>query len=294
MSEVGFSLRLYEMAESLDIPLPELNVENFKRAWVRFELVAKAKEWAAEKQLTVLPTLLRGKLVDHYMEFDADTRADLGKLKFALEKVTGRAEDPLAAARAFVSRDQAPHERVEDFAADLRKIFKQAYPGEALTSSVLHQRFLTGLRPSISRQLLLRKMPTKLSEAIEGAVEVEYALGFDGGRMVVQEGKEVNLVQPSPTLQSDDHLHKLQETLDAMTKRMEALESALASTCMHEGANSTRAEGASRPNGPTNQPGRSRRPIVCWLCRQEGHIRKHCPLNYAGPARMAGSWPGQY
>ena len=106
------------------------------------------------------------------MEFDADTRADLGKLKFALEKVTGRAEDPLAAARAFVSRDQAPHERVEDFAADLRKIFKQAYPGEALTSSVLHQRFLTGLRPSISRQLLLRKMPTKLSEAIEGAVEV--------------------------------------------------------------------------------------------------------------------------
>ena len=69
------------MAESLDIPFPGLNVENFKRAWVRFELVAKAKEWAAEKQLTVLPTLLRGKLVDHYMEFDTDTRADLGKLK---------------------------------------------------------------------------------------------------------------------------------------------------------------------------------------------------------------------
>ena len=72
------------MAESLDIPLPELNVENFKRAWVRFELVAKAKEWAAEKQLTVLPTLLRGKLVDHYMEFDTDTRADLRKLKFTI------------------------------------------------------------------------------------------------------------------------------------------------------------------------------------------------------------------
>ena len=291
MSGVGSSVRLYEMAESLDIPLPELNVENFKRAWIRFELVAKAKEWAAEKQLTVLPTLLRGKLVDHYMEFDADTRADLGKLKSALEKVAGRSEDPLAAARAFVSRDQGSQERVEDFAAALRKLFKQAYPGEALTSSVLHQRFLTGLRPSISRQLLLRKKPTELSEAIEGAVEVEYALGFDGGRVAVQEDKEVNLVQPSPALQSDDQLHKLMKTLDAMTERMEALESALASTRTRGGANNTTAGGTS---GPTNQPGRSRRPIVCWLCRQEGHIRKHCPLNYAGSARMAGSWPGQY
>ena len=152
-----------------------------------------------------------------------------------------------------MSRDQGPQERVEDFAAALRKLFKQAYPGEALASSVLHQRFLTGLRPSISRQLLLRKKPTELSEAIEGAVEVEYALDFEGGRVAVQEGKEVNIVQPSPAPQSDDQLQKLQKTLDAMTERMEALESALASTRMRGGANNTTAEGTSRPNGPTNR-----------------------------------------
>ena len=123
---------------------------------------------------------------------------------------------------------------------------------------------------------------------------MEYPLGFDGGRVAVQEGKEVNIVQPSPAPRSDDQLQKLQKTLDAMTERMEALESALASTRTGRGANNTTAEGTSRPTGPTSQPGRSRRPIVCWLCTQEGHIQKHCPLNYAGPARMAGSWPGQY
>ena len=31
------------MAESMDILLPELTLENFKRAWTRFELVAKAR-----------------------------------------------------------------------------------------------------------------------------------------------------------------------------------------------------------------------------------------------------------
>ena len=69
------------MAQSLDIPLPEVTAENFKRAWTRFELVAKAKEWEKAKQLTVLPTLLRGKLVDKYVDFDDETKSDIGKLK---------------------------------------------------------------------------------------------------------------------------------------------------------------------------------------------------------------------
>ena len=88
---------------------------------------------------------------------------------------------------------------MEDFAAALQKLFK---PGRSIDIERPHQQFLTGLLPSISRQLLLRKKPTELSEAIKGAVEVEYALGFDGGYVAVQEGKEVNLVQPSPALQS--------------------------------------------------------------------------------------------
>lgn len=37
------------MAQSLDIPLPEVTAEDFKRAWTRFELVAKAKEWEDAK-----------------------------------------------------------------------------------------------------------------------------------------------------------------------------------------------------------------------------------------------------
>ena len=78
------------MAQPLDIPLPEITAENFKRAWTRFELVAKVKEWEGAKQLTVLPTLLRGKLVDKYVDYDAETRTDLVKLKVALEKASGQ------------------------------------------------------------------------------------------------------------------------------------------------------------------------------------------------------------
>ena len=55
------------MATSLDLPLPELMAEDFQRSWTRFEFVAASKEWTTNKQLTVIPTLLRGKLIDYYM-----------------------------------------------------------------------------------------------------------------------------------------------------------------------------------------------------------------------------------
>ena len=57
----------YTMAESLELPLPELLPEDFKRGWAHFEFAATAKGWDAPRQLTVIPTLLRGKLIEYYI-----------------------------------------------------------------------------------------------------------------------------------------------------------------------------------------------------------------------------------
>ena len=285
------------MAQPLDIPLPELTVDG---AWTRFELVAKAKYWDSAKQLTVLPTLLRGKLVDHYVDFDDETKTDLAKLKAALEKVTGRTEDPLAAAREFVSRDQHPNERAEDFATALKRLFKQAYPSEAATSSVLLQRFMTGLRPSVSQQLLLRSKPKELSEAIEGAAAVEYTLSFDKGRATNQP-KSVHALQPcvTPKECSQDKISALQNSLEEMTKRMEALETALKG---QEGRSKPPPMDVDTGGGGKNSVGvrpesrsRNRRIVTCYFCGLDGHIRRNCPaLNFSGPARTAGGRPGHY
>ena len=53
---------------------------------------------------------------------------------------------------------------------DHDKKFKQAYPGEA---AVLLQRFMTGLQPAISHQLLLMGQPDSLDKAIQQVTEVE-------------------------------------------------------------------------------------------------------------------------
>ena len=56
------------------IVLPEVSVENFEHAWKRFRLAATAKQWQEEKQL---PTLLRGNLVDYYMDLSEEEKKSL-------------------------------------------------------------------------------------------------------------------------------------------------------------------------------------------------------------------------
>ena len=110
--------------------------------------------------------------MDHYVDIDAATKADLKLLKEALMKKAGLAQDPLTAGKLFISRSQHPGEKATDFAMHLKKLFEQAYPGEEPTSGILQQRFLTGLTPSVSQQILLRGQPTSFDQAVESAKEV--------------------------------------------------------------------------------------------------------------------------
>ena len=112
------------------MPLPEITVVNFQRSWIRFELVASAKEWDEAKQKLILPTLLCGKLVDSYVALDESARRTLGNIKKALMESVGIARDPLTAGQAFMGRHQGAGEAVRDYATDLKKLFKESYPDE--------------------------------------------------------------------------------------------------------------------------------------------------------------------
>ena len=130
----------------MELQLPELTAENFQRGWTRFELVVVAKEWNEAKQLAIVSTLLRGKLIDFYTKFDdATTKKDLSRLKQTLQEKAGLKKDPLMASRNFNQRDQLLNEKVDDYASKLKQLFKQAYPAKATDSTVLLQKFLTRL-----------------------------------------------------------------------------------------------------------------------------------------------------
>ena len=204
-----------------NLPLPEITPKELTRAWTRFELVAAAKEWSTERQTAILPTLLRGKLVDHYVNLEATTRADLKQLKTALMTKAGLAQDSLTAGKMFMSRCQRPGEKAEDIADELKKFFGLAYPEEDITSDVLLQRFLTGLLASVSRQVLLHGKPTTFAQAIKNVMEIEYSLNFENQS---EPERDINAIsQPNP-MDQPKLVAQLQQTLEQMSKRLEPLE----------------------------------------------------------------------
>ena len=268
----------------LELPLPELMIEDFHWGWTRFEFIAAAKGWDAAKQLKVIPTLLRGKLIDYYVELSKDAKSSLGNLKTALQERAGVIEDPLAASRQFNQRSQSPDEKVKDFASTLKRLFKNAYPEESMTSAVLLQRFLTGLRPEIGRQLLLRNKPNTFADALKAAGEIEYALGFDDSS---REG--VHAIAQHKRQSEHPDSDTLSQTLEALTKRLESLET----TLQKESQVAPRPRfGSHRYGGPQQQHRRGRRLGPCYNCGEEGHLYRHCPLNSHGPApKVDGCWP---
>ena len=89
-----------------ELQLPDLTTDDFQTAWTRFELIAAAKEWNAAKQLTIVPILLRGKLIDFYTKFNETTKGDLSRLKLVLQEKAGLKIDPLIVSRNFNQCDQ--------------------------------------------------------------------------------------------------------------------------------------------------------------------------------------------
>ena len=209
------------MAERFDLPLPEISIGDFNHAWRRFELVSTAKEWNEAKQKVILPTLLRGKLLDYYSECSDGTRGDLERHKSSLMEKAGLKQDSLAASHNFMSHTQQPREKVSDFAVELKKLFKEAYPEEQFTSAILVQRFLTGLLPKVREQVLLHGKPDTLQRAVEDAINIEYVLNF---KPPIEEAQEVHAIHWKTQPQETQTSTKLQDSLDQIVKCLEALE----------------------------------------------------------------------
>ena len=99
-----------------------------------------------------------------------------------------------------------------------------------MDSAVLLQKFLTGLWPPITCQMLLQKKPQNLKDTVECAATVEYALNFEGTEVRLA-SELINLLYNKDNKHKDHQLQeeyvKLHKTVEDLTKQVESLETAV-------------------------------------------------------------------
>ena len=150
-------------------------------------------------------------------------------VKDELTKRLRLCREPLEAGKLFVVRSQQEQEKVTEFAMNLKKLFKQAYPEESSASGILLQRFLMGLKTSISRQLLLRGKPDTLKKAIVTAMEIESVFALESN----------TAENVKPVQEWADRDTGLQVALKELTERLGNLETKIQSVAQCSGAPET-------------------------------------------------------
>ena len=151
--------------------------------------MAKAKDWDEDRKRAIIPTLLRGKLFDEHVELPDESKEDLGKSIEVLAEWAGTICNPLSAAKLIAERNQRREKKVIEYTDEWKRLIRDAYRLEKVDSTVLVQRFLTGLLPEVERQVLLKGRPKTMGEAVKMVTDAQSIPSSLGEYLRINNGK---------------------------------------------------------------------------------------------------------
>ncbi|KAJ8912584.1 hypothetical protein NQ315_005747 [Exocentrus adspersus] len=210
----------------------------------QFEAVVR--NWREEDKATSLIAALRGEALE-VLRTITKTSPNYATLTSALERRYGDAHLQHVYQAQLRSRRQRFEETLQQYEADISRMVNLAYP--TAPAEVIEQfsvsSFIEGLRdPEIGQLVRLTRHKT-ISEALAQALEIEAA-------------KEASRFASNP-YQGRDKKRKTTDgnLIDLLLELLQQFK---------DGQNIGRCT----PNG-------GRKPIRCWTCGAEGHVRRQCP-----------------
>ncbi|KAJ8911333.1 hypothetical protein NQ315_003987 [Exocentrus adspersus] len=216
----------------------------------QFEAVVR--NWREEDKATSLIAALRGEALE-VLRTIPEASPNYAMLTSALERRYGDAHLQHVYQAQLRSRRQRFEETLQQYEADISRMVNLAYP--TAPAEVIEQlsvsSFIEGLRdPEIGQFVRLARHKTT-SEALAQALEIEAAKQASRGTSKIRQVK---------TYQYQDRERKMQRSsknlVDSIKDVLEKF-----------------TDGQNSEDSTTNK----RRPIRCWTCGVEGHVRSRCP-----------------
>ncbi|KAJ8915091.1 hypothetical protein NQ315_014346 [Exocentrus adspersus] len=210
----------------------------------QFEAVLR--NWREEDKATSLIAALRGEALE-VLRTIPEAGLNYAMLTSALERRYGDAHLQHVYQAQLRSRRQRFEETLQQYEADISRMVNLAYP--TAPAEVIEQlsvsSFIEGLRDPEIGQLVRLARPKTISEALAQALEIEAA-------------KEASRFASNPYQGRDKKMKTTDGNLiDLLLELLQQFKN---------GQNLGRCT----PNG-------GRKPIRCWTCGAEGHVRRQCP-----------------
>jgi hypothetical protein len=274
-----------------NIKIPPYTGKEDWSVWIcRFEEVANRYGWTVEDRLDQLLPRLHDDAADFV--FGQLTREARGNYRKLIRELTHRfrkVETSRTYLSKFHNRSQKPGERVEDFAADLRRLYIKAHPerDSKIREEDLLRKFLDGLADRDAQfHVEFVKDPADIYEAVQQVVQYEEAGRPSTRKQSVREVKarqgnmetDAKPSKPHSTKpKSSRNVESNQEscykgsasTIEAMQRQINEMMKAL-----KDMASSGYARNKPR-RSPTDKSPPNKR--SCYYCNKEGHFIRECP-----------------
>ena len=298
-----------------DIKLPSFDGKEDWKVWIsRFEKIAERKNWDDDMKLDNLLPKLQGRAGDFvFTQLPKYTLKCYSELVKELNSRFRVVETKRTFASKFSQRVQKQNETVEEYAADLKRLYSKAYQcrDASTRQEDLVRKFLDGLRDNDARfEIEYNKEPEDIDEAVYHAlnfiqtrrrsnpdtfIEKKFKKfarrATEGQRYDTEEDSADDSAEPDhvcrvptkserPIPKKPSHQEKKSETEGSVTGSDGSLKLLsetrdLMQNLVTQVANIANGKQSTPITQPrANQP---RRGVVCYGCNEQGHIIRDCP-----------------
>ena len=279
------------MATGGGLALPENLQDEDSRSWFkRFEVCAAANGWDEAKKLLRLPTLLRGSAWAIYDSFGEDSTDKYAHLKSALlQRLCPDSEEDRLAAREQLSKRklQEGRESIDEVARDLEKLLDKASPG-----------LPAEIRDTELRYHLINSLPERIALQLKLLPKVNFVETISKARelfLIYSRTNTTESVNPILHTEVAIRLDRVEATLQNLSEHLLALNTQRPDPlqCFNCGKLGHVARNCRVRRAPP-------RTVTCFKCGNRGHLARNCRNQQQGngqggiPTQRAGGAPRQW
>ena len=282
------------------VKLPPFTGDERWEVWFnRFTAVADMRHWDDATKLAEMVPQLQGKAGEFaFGQLQSSTLKSFKRLTKEMKSRFGEIKRTKTYAMQFNRRNQQSNESVEEYAAELKRLFDRAYPHRdaATRQEDLVARFLLGISDDKARvHVELNKEPKTIDQAVYHAVnyiEATQRVNFrDDGSKPPKPVRQTKDHQKSPGTKRNNAGHRggkggnsnVHENTqqgqrnhtngDSITLSKGELQQLIQDAVAAQ-IGGYHAQGGYQPI--SSESGKQRRDVICFKCRGSGHYARDC------------------